>query len=460
MPNKPSVNQNPKALHIVLNGVTEDSRVLKCAWSLGNAGWDVVVAGASPFAHKDQLTIGYAQIVRLPLKVVITRQQFPSFLQRYMMRDDAIWLIAGIIRRLRRYRRKFVVKIQFKKVVKIKFKSEVVVPNLQRALKAITPVALELRPDVVHAHDYTALPIAGAIVDMLRANGHKSKLIYDAHEYVPGVAHLTPPLAAIYIKNERKYSKQSAAVLSVSDPMNDLLVDHLQIKTRPIIVANDPLVDGQEVAQRNLRKDIGIESGIPLMVYSGAVAPQRGIQTALAALHQLPGVHLALIANPKNATVLALIESAKDLKERFHVVPYVPNSELVSYLSTADIGLIPIVHRLNHEISLITKFGEYMQARLPILVSDVKTMSEEVNRLKNGEVFIAEDVDDFVRAARLILNDPAKYRAAYTPEILAERSWERQAEVLIELYNQIAGAAPVARSHTPFLTSEPEEILS
>ena len=248
--------------------------------------------------------------------------------------------------------------------------------------------------------------------------------------------------------------------MSVSDPMNDLLVDHLQIKTRPIIVANDPLVDGQEVAQRNLRKDIGIESGIPLMVYSGAVAPQLGIQTALAALHQLPGVHLALIANPKNATVLALIESAKDLKERFHVVPYVPNSELVSYLSTADIGLIPIVHRLNHEISLITKFGEYMQARLPILVSDVKTMSEEVNRLKNGEVFIAEDVDDFVRAARLILNDPAKYRAAYTPEILAERSWERQAEVLIELYNQIAGAAPVARSHTPFLTSEPEEILS
>jgi glycosyltransferase involved in cell wall biosynthesis len=464
MPDRTRVNQNPKTLHIVLNAVTEDSRVLKCAWSLGNAGWDVLVTGASPFAHKDQFTIGHARIVRLPLKVVITREQFPNFLQRYLMRDDAIWLIVGILRRLRRYRRKFVAKIKTinksRSKTKSKTKSESGVPNLKRAVKAITPVALEFKPDVIHAHDYTALPIAGAIVEMLRLHGHKSKLIYDAHEYVPGVAHLTPPLAAIYIKNERKYSKQSAAILSVSDPMNDLLVDHLQIKGRPIIVANDPLVEGQEVAQRNLREDIGIDPEVPLMVYAGAVAPQRGVQTALSALHQLPGVHLVLVANPKNATVQSLMDSAKEVKDRFHVVPYVPNSELVSYLSTADIGLIPIVHRLNHEISLITKFGEYMQARLPILVSDVKTMSEEVNRLKNGEVFIAEDVDDFVRAARLILSEPTKYRATYTPEILAERSWERQAQVLLDLYNEIAGAAPEAQAHRSFLISEPEEIIS
>ena len=41
------MNLAPKTLHIVLNGVTEDSRVLKCAWSLGNAGWDVLVIGAT-----------------------------------------------------------------------------------------------------------------------------------------------------------------------------------------------------------------------------------------------------------------------------------------------------------------------------------------------------------------------------------------------------------------------------
>ena len=446
------MSSTPKTLHIVLNGVTEDSRVLKCAWSLGNAGWDVLVIGATAHNYSDELIIGYARILRLPLKIVITKNQIPRVL-RFMMRGETLErLVLGSLRRLRKYRRKL--------FEKVKVKEEVVVPNLNRSVKVITPVALEFAPDVVHAHDYTALPIAGAIVDKLRAAGKPAALVYDAHEYVPGVAHLTKPMAALYTKIERQYSKKAAAVLSVSDPMNDLLLDQLQVTTRPTIVANDPLVDGQEVSARNLREDIGVAAGAPLMVYSGAVAPQRGIQTALSALHNLPGVHLALIANPKNKSVQDLVASAPELSDRFHVVPYVPNSELVSYLSTADIGLIPILHRLNHEISLITKFGEYMQAHLPIIVSDVKTMSAEVNRLGNGEVFVAEDVDDFVRAAKLVLADPAKYRAAYTGEVLSERSWERQAEILLDTYNAIARATPVARTHMPFVVTEPVVLQS
>jgi len=441
------MNQSPKTLHIVLNGVTEDSRVLKCAWSLSNAGWDVLVIGSNAQGQTDELTIGHARILRLPLKIVIVKSQVPAFFRPFIRGERTQWFITGVLRRLRKYRRKLF------EIAKVK--EEVVVPNLNRSVKVITPVALEFAPDVVHAHDYTALPIAGAIVDALRAAGKPAQLVYDAHEYVPGVAHLTKPMAALYTKIERKYSKKSAAVLSVSEPMNDLLLEQLQVKERPTIVANDPLVDGQEPSVRNLREDIGIEPGVPLMVYSGAVAPQRGIQTALAALPELDGVHLALIANPNNKSVQDLVASAPEMKHRFHVVPYVPNSELVSYLSTADIGLIPILHRLNHEISLITKFGEYMQAHLPILVSDVKTMSAEVRRLGNGEVFIAEDVVDFVRAAKLVLADSAKYRAAYTPEVLSERSWERQAEILLATYNSIASAAPTARTHMPFLVTEP-----
>lgn len=436
----------PKTLHIVLNGVHEDSRVLKCAWSLGNAGWDVIVAGSSPSGEPDHLEIGYARIERLPLKIVISKSQVPAIFRPFIRGERTRWFIEGSLRHLRRYRRKLFEALGIKR--------EVVVPNLGRAVKAITPVAMEFEPAIIHAHDYTALPIAGAVVEALREAGKKVELIYDAHEYVPGVAHLTKPMANLYTKIERKYSSTAAAVLSVSEPMNDFLMDQLQISVRPTIVANDPLVEGQEVSHRKLRQDCGIEDGVALMVYSGAVAPQRGVQTAVVALRQLPGVHLALIANPANKSVQDLVASAPDLVDRFHVLPYVPNSELVSYLSQADIGLIPILHRLNHEISLITKFGEYMQARLPILVSDVKTMSAEVRKLGNGEVHIADDVADFVRAAQLILADPAKYRAAYTPAVLAEHTWEGQAEILVDLYNSIAGVKPSARPYKPFLVEE------
>jgi glycogen(starch) synthase len=446
------MNQTPRTLHIVLNGVTEDSRVLKCAWSLGNAGWDVLVVGATPSGVTDELQIGYSRILRLPLKIVITKEHAPFLLRIFSRNKKMRCFLSGVLSRLRYYRRRL--------FEKFKVKSEVVVPNLNRAVKAITPVAQGFAPDIVHAHDYTALPVAGAIVEILRLVNKNVQLVYDAHEYVPGVAHLTKPMATLYTRIERKYSKSSAAILSVSEPMNDLLLEQLQIYERPTIVANDPLVEGQQRSVRNLREDVGISPNIPLMVYSGAVAPQRGIQTALAALADLPGVHLVLIANPKSKSVMDLVASAPELSDRFHVVPYVPNSELVSYLSTADIGLIPILHRLNHEISLITKFGEYMQARLPILVSDVKTMAAEVIRLGNGEVFIAEDVADFTRAAKLVLGNPTKYRAAYTDAVLAERSWERQAEVLLATYNRIARAEPQVRDHKPFFVTAPKILES
>ena len=425
----PSTNQ-PRTLHIVLNAVTEDSRVLKCAWSLGNAGWDVIVAGATPFTHNDELTIGYATIKRLPLKVVL-KQDF----------------IAKVLRKLRYYQRRF----------QARFLGGYTpgVPNWGRAVKAIMPVALEYKPAIVHAHDYTALPIAGEIVAALKKIGVDSALIYDAHEYVPGVAHLKAPLMRAYTEQEIKYTAQSASVLSVSEGMSELLIPHLKMGDRkPEIVANDPLVEGQQPSKRNLRNDCGISPDIPLIVYSGAVAPQRGIGTVIEGLRKMPDVHCALIANPENTSVKEFIAQAADISDRFHVLPYVPNAELVSYLSTGDIGLIPIHHKLNHEISLITKFGEYMQARLPIVVSDVKTMAAEVRRLGNGEVFEALNTDDFVRAVRAVLAEKAKYQAAYTVEVLNERSWERQAEYLLSIYNRVAGVSPAEREHLPFIITQ------
>ena len=134
----------PRTLHIVLNSAIEDSRVLKCAWSLGNAGWDVLVIGASAKPEIDEISIGYARILRLHLKPVITLER-----------------AAIILRILRRMNRRIE-----NRIIK---KLNPPIPNLHRSVNAIAPVALGFLPDIIHAHDYTALPIAGAIVQKLKA---------------------------------------------------------------------------------------------------------------------------------------------------------------------------------------------------------------------------------------------------------------------------------------------------
>jgi glycosyltransferase involved in cell wall biosynthesis len=105
---------------------------------------------------------------------------------------------------------------------------------------------------------------------------------------------------------------------------------------------------------------------------------------------------------------------------------------------------VPLRHRPNHEISLITKYMEYAQARLPLVVSDVRVMAAFTRRHGWGEVFAVTDgAAGLAAAVRAVLADPARYRAAYDAagEVLAGLTWEQQARTLTALYDRFAPAA-------------------
>lgn len=124
------------------------------------------------------------------------------------------------------------------------------------------------------------------------------------------------------------------------------------------------------------------------------------------------------------------------MDDRLHIVPYVPHYQVVRFLAAADLGVILIHHWPNHEIALITKFFEYSHARLPLVVSDVKTMGSMVEQTGQGEVFRAEDVEDYVRAVKSVLGDAERYRSVYDkPGLLDQWTWEAQADVLDEVYS-------------------------
>jgi hypothetical protein len=150
-----------------------------------------------------------------------------------------------------------------------------------------------------------------------------------------------------------------------------------------------------------------------------------------------------------NAFVLSVQARADELgvADRVHVLPYVAQDQVVPFLASATVGVIPIHHFPNHEISLITKYFEYAHARLPIVVSDVETMARTTRELGNGEVFRAEDVADYVRAVRAVVADRDRYAAVYEdrPAILQDWSWDRQAAILTGIYTEVSGIRPEPR---------------
>ena len=314
---------------------------------------------------------------------------------------------------------------------------------------AFGPVIDALEPDLVHANDFRMSGVAMRAKARALQAGRDLKVVYDVHEYVPGVRAHSRRWQLANQGHESEYIGRADAVLTVSDRLAEMLQHRYRLPEPPGVVLNAPQFDPHATGGTTLRAACGLDEQAPLLVYSGGSAVQRGLLTMVDAMPMLPAVHVALVVHD-NAFTESLVARAEELgvADRLHVLPYVPQDQVVPFLASASAGVIPIHHLPNHEISLITKYFEYAQARLPIVVSDVETMGGQTRELGNGEVFAAGDVADYVRAVTAVLADRGRYTAAYErrPELLQEWSWPRQAQVLIATYARVTGRRPQPRS--------------
>jgi glycosyltransferase involved in cell wall biosynthesis len=321
----------------------------------------------------------------------------------------------------------------------------------------------QLRPDLIHANDFYMLGVGARAALRARAAGHDVKLVWDAHELVSGLKSRAPNIRWLpaHIAHEREYARYADATITVSDELAQTLQTEHRLRERPTVVLNAPEVHAAgPAAAPDIRKLCEVDAHTPLLVYSGAAAQQRGLDIMVEALPQVPDVHVALVVTlPPSRYVQSLLDKATGLgvADRLHLVPYVPYDQVVAFLSGADAGVIPIHHWPNHEIALITKFFEYAHARLPMIVSDVRTMGMTTRELGQGEVFRAEDIEDYVRTVKLVLSDLPRYRQAYDrPGLLETWTWEAQSKVLDDVYTRLVPdahrPARLVASETPHIS--------
>jgi glycosyltransferase involved in cell wall biosynthesis len=317
-------------------------------------------------------------------------------------------------------------------------------PRLWDFELAFGDVVDSLRPDLIHANDFYMLGVGARAVLRARAKGRQVKLVWDAHELVSGLKSRADNLRWLpaHIAHEREYAQYADAAITVSDELATTLQTNHRLAQRPTVVLNAPEMEATgPAAAPDIRKMCDVDPATPLLVYSGAAAPQRGLDIMVESLPQMPEVHVAfVVALPPSKYVKSLVAKAAALsvEDRVHLVPYVPYEQVVGFLSGADAGVIPIHHWPNHEIALITKFFEYAHARLPMIVSDVRTMAQATREVGQGEVFRAADLEDYVRSVKLVLADPARYRAAYDrPGLLDGWTWQAQSKILDGVYTRL-----------------------
>jgi len=321
-----------------------------------------------------------------------------------------------------------------------------VVPWLLDDARTIGPILDELEPDVIHVHDVYMLGVAAEAVRRQAAAGRRVHLLYDAHEFVPGIAFVPPRTIGAYANLEAEYLPEAERVITVSEPLADLLQAEHGLARRPDVVLNGPVTAPRPPGFTDLRALLGLDPHARLLVYGGGVNTARGVHTAVEGLVHLPEAHLAVVINRHNWVVEALVQRARELGvgDRVHLAPYVAPELVPHYFATADVGLSTLMHAPNHDVAVTNKFCEYLAAGIPVVTSDTPAQADLVRELDLGAVYPAGDARAFAAAVRTVLADLDRFRTriADDAELRRRFSWAAQAEEVRRIYAEVLGELP------------------
>ena len=231
-----------------------------------------------------------------------------------------------------------------------------------------------VRPEAVHAHDVAMLApgVAGA-----RLTG--ARLVYDSHEYAVGVPYRERLWAWLVSTLERVLIRRADVVITVSDGIAERLRERYGLAELPTVVRNlpDPGETDPDFETPDLRADLGVPAGTPLVLHLGAVARDRGGETLVRAAARVPNVHLLFLGADDSgfAAGLAEVARAEGIAERVHFRPSAPVEQIRAHVRQASVGVTLLEDTCdNHRLALPNKLFEYLAAEVPVVASDLPEM--------------------------------------------------------------------------------------
>jgi glycosyltransferase involved in cell wall biosynthesis len=275
--------------------------------------------------------------------------------------------------------------------------------------------------DVVHAHDFTALGVGRRLADL-----HGVPLVYDSHELWSGrprIGRPTPLQAIRERRAEAAWGAGAVAVLTVGDGVAAALRDaygwdHVQV-----------------VRNTFPRGDPGTARDRPTgAVYAGRLAPFRELEVIARASRDID-LPITLMG-PADDTWLAGFDPGAA-----QVEPAATVDEVDVRLVRAGLALVTHSDRwANHRLAMPNKLFHAVKVGVPVVASDVGELGRLVRAHGIGTVYPCGDPAGLVGAVRDAV-------ARYGDLCQAVRrssdalSWDRDAAVLLALYERLGASA-------------------
>jgi len=299
-----------------------------------------------------------------------------------------------------------------------------------------------LVPNFVHAHDLNTLPLGSKI-----SRKYKAKLIYDSHElYTHKNRPFTTPkwFDKVETRIEQKHIRKCDKVITVSQSIVDYLAETYSI-AKPTLIMNAPFMKKKMPLsdENNLRVKLNIADDKKVVIYSGGIAFNRGLDKVIESIKYVPNVHLVFLGGGDKGfkNYLQSVANYNEVADRFDFFGPVQSFEVTSFVQSADLGVAPIENVcLSYYFCAPNKVFEYIQGGIPVIASAFPDMELVIKSNDIGLTFDPESPEDIAEKINFMFNNPSEFEKykENVSKISDKYKWENEAKTLISLYQDLS----------------------
>jgi glycosyltransferase involved in cell wall biosynthesis len=295
--------------------------------------------------------------------------------------------------------------------------------------------------DILIANDLDTLP-----ANYLAGKIRRKKVVYDSHEYYTEV----PELAGrnftrrVWTTIEKCILPHIKCSYTVCESIAKIYSEKYNIRMQVI---------------RNLPEYIKVlpeikvsirQQGEKVIVYQGSLNMARGLELAIEAMNHIDMAKLVIIGDGDITGKLKKMADKPALRNKVQFISRMPYDELVSYTIQADLGIsLEEKIGLNYYYALPNKLFDYIQARIPVLVSDFPEMARIVKDYGIGRAVSVSDPLQLASIMREMIEDKSQIKIwkQNLEEAARRLCWEQEEDKLLSIYSDIICRGKKGKDH-------------
>lgn len=282
--------------------------------------------------------------------------------------------------------------------------------------------------DVLLSIDLDTLP-----ANFLAAKVKSKPLVYDSHEYFTEVPELInrPRTKKVWEWMEKQMVPNIKYAITVCNSIADIY--SAKYGTPFKVVRNIPVSTNKISIQNKIAKREKI------VLYQGAVNLGRGLEQAILAMKFIENAKLVIVGDGDIKNDLELLVEIENLQKKVEFVDRLPLEELSKLTPKADLGLsIEEDLGLNYRFALPNKLFDYIQAQVPVLITNLPEMSAIVKQYQIGEITDSLDPQHLADKISGALNNTEKRKVwiKNLTHAAKELTWENEEKVIHEIFER------------------------